>query len=174
MTLSDEVFLRRAIALAQYAREQGGDPFGAVLVWNGEVVHEAGDRSVACSDPTYHAELSVISEYCRTHRRFSLEGYTLYSSTEPCLMCAGAIHWSRISRVVFSVSQQMLQELSGGRPKPGCAELLNVGRQRVEVVGPLLPEEGLTVFAGYTLTPKVERHRAMFGPADASNGGVVV
>ena len=159
MTVDDETFLRRALALAQQARLQGADPFGAVLVCNGAILHEAMDASVAHPDPTWHAELSVISTYCRTHRRFALAGATLYSSTEPCAMCAGAIYWARLSRVVFSVSQAMLQRLSGGYPKLTCAAILNGGRQRVEIVGPLLPAEGLRVFDGYAFVPKVERHR---------------
>ncbi len=162
MTDSDENFLRRAIALAHYARQQEMDPFGAVLVVDNKIVHEAYDRSVVSSDPTWHAELSVISEYCRTHQCFSLQGFTLYSSTEPCMMCTGAIHWSRISRVVFSVSQQMLQERSGGRVKPTCESLLNRDGYRVEVVGPKLVKEGLAVFAGYEFVPKVERHQVRF------------
>ena len=159
MDAGDEGFLRRAITLAQQARARGADPFGALLVVNGCIVQEAMDESVAASDPTWHAELSAISTYCRTHRRFALDGYTLYTSTEPCPMCAGAIHWARISRVVFSVSQAMLQTLSGGSPKGSCAEILNSGRRRVEIVGPLLPAEGLLVFEGYQFVPKVERHR---------------
>lgn len=156
----DEQFLRQAIALAHHARQQGADPFGAVLVLGGAIVHQAHDRSVEFSDPTFHAELSVISEYCRAHSQFSLEGYTLYTSAEPCLMCAGAIHWARISRLVFSVSQAILQQLSGGRPKPSFRSLLGLGHATVSVTGPLLPEEGLAVFDGYTFVPKVERHRA--------------
>ncbi len=159
MGAGDEAFLRRAITLAQQARARGADPFGALLVVNSAIVQETMDESVPSSDPTWHAELSVISTYCRTNQRFALDGYTLYTSAEPCAMCAGAIHWARISRVVFSVSQAMLQNLSGGNPKAGCAEILNSGRQRVEIIGPLLPMEGLAVFEGYQFVPKVERHR---------------
>ena len=160
MEAYDTALLRQAIALAHRARQQGADPFGAVLAVDGMVVHQAYDRSVEFSDPTFHAELSVISEYCRAHRRFSLEGYTLYASTEPCAMCAGAIHWSRISRVVFSVSQAMLQELSGGRPKPSALSILHSGHGKVEVIGPLLSSEGLAVFDSYAFVPKVQRHAA--------------
>lgn len=163
MESSDEQFLRLAIGLAHHARQQGADPFGAVLVVDGAVVHQAYDRSVEFSDPTYHAELSVISEYCRAHSRFSLDGYTLYTSTEPCTMCAGAIHWARISRVVYSVSQAMLQQLSGGRPKPSSRSLLNLDHGMAAIVGPLLSEEGLAVFDGYGFVPKIERHAAWEG-----------
>jgi tRNA(Arg) A34 adenosine deaminase TadA len=151
---SDEQFLRHAIALARHARQRGGEPFGAVLVVEGAVAHQAWDRCAEFSDPTFHAELRVISEYCQAQRRTLLKSYTLYASTEPCPMCAGAIHWARISRVVFSVSQAMLQQLSGGSPKPGCASIINTGVQQVEIVGPLLPDEGLAVFDGYTFVPR--------------------
>jgi tRNA(Arg) A34 adenosine deaminase TadA len=156
----DERFLRMAIDLARQARQGGADPFGAVLVLDGVVMHQACDRSVECSDPTFHAELGLISEYCRVQQIFSLEGYTLYSSVEPCAMCAGAIHWARISRVVYSVSQAMLQRISGGRPKVGCESIINSGRRQIEIVGPLLPEEGMAVFDDYSFVPKVLRHQA--------------
>ena len=81
-------------------------------------------------------------------------------------MCAGAIHWARIARVVYSVSQAMLQGESGGRPKPACEPIVNMGNSRAEVIGPLLPDEGLAVFQGYTWPPKVERHRALFRVPD--------
>jgi tRNA(Arg) A34 adenosine deaminase TadA len=154
MSSADLDFLQQAIALARHGREQGGEPFGALLVANGVVRHQAANRCVERLDPTAHAELTVISEHCRAIGSMGLNGYTLYTSAEPCIMCAGAIHWARISRVVFSVSQAMLQALSGGRPKPSAASLINAGRQRVEVVGPLLPDEGLRVFDGYVFAPK--------------------
>jgi tRNA(adenine34) deaminase len=156
MPASDEQFLRRAIALAHQARQRGLRPFGAVLVVDNTIAREGFDRSLELSDPTYHVELSLISEYCRAHRLLSLRGFTLYASTEPCPMCAGAAHWSRISRIVFSLSQQMLQSLSGGRPKPSCESLL-ADYPEIEIVGPLLPEEGLRVFEGYVFNSAVER-----------------
>jgi tRNA(Arg) A34 adenosine deaminase TadA len=162
MPPDDAQFLRLAIDLARQARAGGADPFGAALVRDGVVVHQVADRCVALSDPTFHAELSAISEYCRAARQFSLSGVTLYSSAEPCPMCAGAIHWARISRVVFSVSQAMLQERSGGRPKPACAAILQALGSGAEVVGPLLAEEGLAVFDGYAFVPKATRHAARF------------
>lgn len=166
MTTHDEHFLRLAIKLAAEARALGADPFGAVLVREGVVLSQARDRSVEVSDPTYHAELAAISAYCRERQVFSLEGCTLYCSVEPCPMCAGAIHWAQISRVVYSVSQAMLQRESGGRPKPSCEPIVNMGNTRVEVIGPLLPDEGLAPLKGYAWTPKVERHRALFQVPD--------
>ena len=154
--MHDEHFLRLAISLARRARESGEEPFGAILVYDGKVVHEAHSRRNELSDPTAHAELNLIREYCQSSGLLSLQGHTLYASTEPCPMCAGAIHWARISRVVFSVSQALLQRISGGRLKPPAEPIINCGRRKAEVVGPLLPEEGLAVFEGYAFAPKIK------------------
>jgi tRNA(Arg) A34 adenosine deaminase TadA len=161
MTGDDATFLRRAIALAKRSRERGGDPFGAVLVVDGVAVFESEDYSVEFSDPTWHAELGVISAYCRATKRIALDGYSLYCSTEPCVMCAGAMKWARISRVIFSVPQGLLQEHTGGIPKPSCDTIIQSGRRKAEILGPLLLEEGLQVFEDFVFVPKVERHQAM-------------
>lgn len=149
MNPDDELFLRLAIQLGAESRASGERPFGAVLVANGQVVAQAGDRCRARSDPTAHAELSVISTYCQAHNTVSLEGYTLYSLTEPCVMCSGAIKWARLSRVVFSVPQAKLQTVSGGLIKPTCDGLVNTGYRHIEVCGPYLFEEGFAVYHGF-------------------------
>ena len=164
MTSTDEHFLRLAFKLALKARQQGCDPFAAVLVRDGAVAAQDRDRSVEVSDPTYHAELAVISAYCRENRVYSLEGFTLYASAEPCMMCAGAIYWARISRVVFGAPQSAIQQMTGGTPKPPSESILNMGgKQRVEVLGPFLLDEALAVFTDYTWTPRLVRHQRLFG-----------
>ncbi|HEU5098964.1 MAG TPA: nucleoside deaminase [Roseiflexaceae bacterium] len=163
-TATDEYFLRQAIAQAWAARRAGEEPIGAVLVLDGMVVAEAHNRDIARSDPTQHAELILISEYCRAEQRLALDGFTLYTSAEPCVMCSGAIKWARISRVVFSVSQAMLQQHSGGRLKPSCASIINSGYRQIEIVGPLLAEEGLAVLDGHNFGNKTERREAAIRP----------
>jgi tRNA(Arg) A34 adenosine deaminase TadA len=157
-SLVDRFFIRQANQLAEAAATSGADPFGAVLVREGQVVQEAYDQSVELSDPTYHAEIAAISTYCRRSKIFDLAGYTLYSSTEPCVMCSGAIKWARVSRVVFSVPQEQLQSFSGGRKKPSCAEIVNTGHRSIEVVGPISLQEGLAVLDRFGLAPKAQRH----------------
>ena len=154
--MMDEEFLRVAIQLAKQGRNVGEYPFGAVLVYENKIVHKAYDRSIEMCDPTAHVELQVIREYCQSSRKMSLDGYVLYCSTEPCVMCAGAIHWSNISKVVFSVSQEMLQQLSNGKSKPSAKSLINIGNKVAEVVGPLLPEEGINVFEDYKFISKAK------------------
>jgi tRNA(Arg) A34 adenosine deaminase TadA len=157
MASQDELFLRRAIDLAKAARQQGEFPFGAILVVDEQIVHQSADRCLEYADPTAHAELLAISEYCRAQRTLDLDGYTLYSCVEPCVMCSGAIKWARVSRVVFSVSQAMLQQMNGGRPKPSCADIVNTGGRAITVDGPLLPDEGLAAWASFDFKSKYQR-----------------
>jgi tRNA(adenine34) deaminase len=149
MNAPSQSFLRQAIQLARQARANGERPFGAVLVVDGQIVAQAGDQCRVLSDPTAHAELRVISTYCQASGKISLEDHTLYSLTEPCVMCSGAIKWAGISRVVFSVPQAMLQTVSGGLQKPTCDSLVNTGKRQIEVCGPYLLEEGFAVYHGF-------------------------
>jgi len=156
----DEAFIRKVNLLARKNAEQDLDPFAALLVKDNKVVSQTADKSIVYSDPTAHAELILISEYCRENGYIDLKGYTLYCNVEPCVMCSGAIHWSKISRVVFSITQNMLQSFSGGKPKPSSKSLINIGKQKIEVVGPILPEEGLQVFKDFPFRSKIQRHTA--------------
>lgn len=151
-------FIRQVNQLAWSSAEAGFDPFAAILVKNEEVLAISKDRCIIYSDPTAHAELVVISEYCRREKLISLEGVSLYCNTEPCVMCSGAIHWSRLSTVVYSVSQSGLQDFSGGKPKPSCASMINIGGKKAEIIGPVLEEEGLKVFKAFPFLSKKERH----------------
>ena len=74
-------------------------------------------------------------------------------------MCSGAIHWAKISRVVFSVSQKKLQHFSGGKEKPTCESLLNTGHKKTEIIGAVLEEEGLQVFKDFPFQSKKERFK---------------
>lgn len=101
----DELHLRRAIALASESATAGGGPFGAVVVKDGAVVAEGANRVVLDRDPTAHAEVCAIraaSEALGTHE---LSGCVVYASAEPCPMCAAALHWARVDRVVFAASR---------------------------------------------------------------------
>lgn len=159
-TPQDLDYIREVNAIARRSAENGFDPFGAILVNDNQVVASSMDKCIQYSDPTAHAELVLISEYCRTHHLISLEGYTLYCNVEPCIMCSGAIHWARVSKLVFSVSQAALQSVSGGKVKPGCRDLINTGNKSIDIVGPVLAEEGLRVLQQYPFTSKKEKHRA--------------
>ncbi|MEO0896901.1 MAG: nucleoside deaminase [Bacteroidota bacterium] len=155
----DETWISHTFKLALESAKEGFDPFGAILVKEGMQKASSKDKCILYSDPTAHAELILISEYCREHQLMSLEGYTLYTNVEPCFMCSGAIHWAKIDRVVFSVSQQDLKTVSKGNPKPTCEKLLNLGGRKVEVVSGVLREEGLKLLRAFPFRSKKERHQ---------------
>lgn len=101
ITELDKQYLRRAIELAKENIDNGGGPFGAVIVRNGEILAESGNRVTANNDPTAHAEVMAIRQACSALGTFSLKGSTIYASCEPCPMCLGAIYWAGIDRVIY-------------------------------------------------------------------------
>jgi len=152
VTQPDERHLHQAIELAWRARENGNHPFGALLVdGGGAVVLEAENTVLTEHDCTNHAELNLV----RAARHFdetTLRGCTLYTSTEPCAMCAGAIYWSGIGRVVFALAGATLIEMVGDADEDlalPCREVLARGGRAVEVSGPHLEEEARTVHEGF-------------------------
>ena len=98
----DKSFLSKAIEIAGYSLENGGGPFGAVIVRNGKIISEAYNRVVLNNDPTAHAEILAIRQASSVLRSYDLTGCTLYSSCEPCPMCLGAIYWSGIKKIVYA------------------------------------------------------------------------
>ena len=144
-----EPFIRQCIALSEQAVRHGDEPFGALLVVAGEVRFTAQNRVVTEADPTRHAELLLASEACRHMDAATLARATLYTSTEPCVMCCGAIYWSRIQCVVFGCSAVALEAVAGGSLVMPSRQVLGRGTRRVEVVGPVLESEALVVHLAY-------------------------
>lgn len=99
---TDEQFMQLALEEASLAPGHGDVPVGAVLVdAAGNVVARNHNRREERSDPTSHAEMLVLSQGAKELGDWRLDGYTLYVTLEPCVMCAGAVMWSRLARVVY-------------------------------------------------------------------------
>ncbi|THG30952.1 nucleoside deaminase [Naasia lichenicola] len=101
----DARWLEAAIALAVQNVADGGGPFGAVIVRDGELLAEGQNRVTRDLDPTAHAEVQAIRAACRIVGDFSLTGTTLYTSCEPCPLCLSAALWARVDRVVFAADR---------------------------------------------------------------------
>ena len=99
-----EIFMKRAMELAQRAEVEGEVPVGAVLVREGEVIGEGWNRSIGERDPSAHAEIMALRDAGRREGNYRLPGTTLYVTLEPCPMCASAIVHARVSKVVFGAS----------------------------------------------------------------------
>ena len=98
--------IERAIELSERSVQEGGGPFGAVVVKDGEIVAEGTNRVTLDNDPTAHAEVRAIRTACDLLGTFDLGGCELYASCEPCPMCLGAIYWSRIRRVYYANTRE--------------------------------------------------------------------
>lgn len=101
MQSSDEEFMLQAIAEAEAAREDGEVPIGAVVVLDGEVKGRGHNAVISLRDPTAHAEIIALRDAAHAVDNYRLTGATLYSTIEPCAMCAGAIVHARIERLVY-------------------------------------------------------------------------
>ena len=141
MKTRDIEHLKTSIAVALRARENGNHPFGAVLVdEHNRVVLQAENTVVTGRDSTGHAETNLVRLATQKFLPEQLAHYTLYSSAEPCAMCAGAIHWSQIGRVVYALSENDLYAIIGPSPEHlylPCREVFAHSKRSIEVHGPV-------------------------------------
>jgi tRNA(adenine34) deaminase len=98
---SDAAWMGEALALARAAAARGEVPVGAVVVRDGVIIGRGGNAPIAGSDPTAHAEIAALREAAQATRNYRLTGCELFTTLEPCAMCAGAIFHARVARVVF-------------------------------------------------------------------------
>ncbi len=104
-------FMKRAIELSIESVNSGGGPFGCVVVKDKKIVAEGSNKVTSTNDPTAHGEIVAIREACKKINNFSLSGFELYSSCEPCPMCLSAIYWARIDKVYFANTRQDAQKI---------------------------------------------------------------
>jgi len=150
MTQQDEKFMAIAIQMAFNARKAGNEPFGAILVKHDEIVMYGENKINSFCDPTHHAEIGLIRTYCSEHNIFDLSDYTLYTSCEPCVMCTGAMVWSKLGKVVYSVSHDQLAEIAGSNIMIASKEVFEKSPHKPLLIEQVLNAEGLKVFEGYS------------------------
>ena len=143
MTETDETHLRRAIALAQTARDAGEQPYGSLLVGpDGAVLGEDHNTVLSDRDVTAHPELKLARWAARELDADTARGTTLYTSCQPCGMCANVIARAGLGRVVFALSGEQLSALKPpGAVAPDAAEAV--------YEGPALHDEARVPLAGY-------------------------
>ena len=150
----DAQFLRRSFDVARRSLTHGNHPFGAILVDERQtVLIEVENGYMPSRDGTAHAERLLASTACTTLTPDVLARATLYSSAEPCAMCAGAIYWAGIGRVVYGLSEHRLRQVTGNHPENPtldlpCREVFRSGQRATEVVGPLLEDEAAGLHDG--------------------------
>jgi tRNA(Arg) A34 adenosine deaminase TadA len=141
-----ERHVNRAIELARTAAERGDHPFGSVLVRDDAVVAEASNRVVTEDDLRRHPELDLAQRAYRESGPAERARTVMYTSTEPCPMCAGGLRSAGLARVVYSVGADEVAAFTGGDPSVRAAEVLD---GITAVVGPVANEAGRTVHEAY-------------------------
>jgi tRNA(Arg) A34 adenosine deaminase TadA len=144
----DFELLRKAFDVARRSREAGDHPFGSILAGpDGVVLREQGNGyRTEGGDRTAHSERLLASWAAKNHELSFLARCTLYTSAEPCAMCAGAIYWAGIGRLVYGQSEKGLKTQTGAHDENPtldlpCRLVFGAGQRPTEVVGPLLEEE---------------------------------
>ena len=144
-----ETFIKQAYQLARDAVAHGNHPFGALLVKDGAVVLTAVNTIYTDHDVTRHAELNLVSAASQQFDADMLAQCTLYTSTEPCAMCTGAIFWAGIPTVVYGCSAAALGEIAGGSLAIPCEEIFVRGVRETVVIGSVLEGEGIEIHKAY-------------------------
>ena len=145
ITNQDKKFMREAIRLASESVENGGGPFGAVIVKDGEIIAGSSNSVTIDQDPTAHAEVNTIRQACKKLGTFDLSGCTIYTSCEPCPMCLGAIYWARISRIFYGNTRKDARDIEFADDFI-YEELDRPLEKRTVPIEPLLREEALASF----------------------------
>ena len=143
----DTQYMRLANQWARTARERGNRPFGAVVVSGaGDVLMEAYCNTTETGDCTGHAETNAVRQLSPKVSREVLATSTLYSSAEPCVMCAGAIFWSGIGRVIFGIDAVRLRVFRGEVAEQkdaelSCRDVFDASPRPIECIGPVMLDE---------------------------------
>jgi tRNA(Arg) A34 adenosine deaminase TadA len=140
--------------MSKESRDSGHRPFGALVVLDGAVLAEAHSTRTPEHDATAHSEMRVLRAASSLHSPPALGKATLYASAEPCAMCAGALYWCGVGRLVFGLSEARLRSLTQNHPDNltlalPCRELFARGQRRIEVIGPYLEDEAEVPHQGY-------------------------
>lgn len=145
----DKIFMGEAIHLAEQAVKKGNEPFGALLVKDGEIVFTNENQIYTGSDPTFHAEIGLLRRFCTETGITDLREYTLYSSCEPCFMCCGAMVWTKLGRLVYGASDIDLCDILGQKGAECCRIVFENSPWKPQVVPAVLREESLKVLSVY-------------------------
>jgi tRNA(Arg) A34 adenosine deaminase TadA len=145
-----EAHMREVFAIARRARAHGNRPFGAMLVaGNGAVLSVAENSQVTDEQVLAHAEMNLLRRAVQDFTPDVLAAATMYSSAEPCAMCAGAMFWSGVSRLVFGLSGDRLHQLSGFSQQmlvASARDVLARAGGHIDIVGPIFELEAESIF----------------------------
>ena len=152
--MTDSYYMKKAIELSEKAVEHGNEPFGAVLVKDGEIVCTNENQIYTKNDPTFHAEAGLIRKFREETGITDLSEYTLYSSCEPCFMCCGAMVWMKLGRLVYGASDIDLCEILGVSGSECSKIVFRESGAKTEVISGVLRDEAIEVLRKYFIDHK--------------------
>lgn len=142
-------FMRKAIALSIENIENGGGPFGAVIVKDGKIIAKGVNRVTANTDPTAHAEVNAIRQAAKKLKTFDLAGCEIYTSCEPCPMCLGAVYWAHLDKMYYGNSKADAKNI-GFDDSFIYDEIDLKPEERQILTTQLIPEEAIVAFNTWT------------------------
>ena len=137
--------MREAVMLSEESVKNGGGPFGAIIVKDGNIVAEASNSVTIDNDPTAHAEVNAIRKATSKLGTFDLQGCDIYTSCEPCPMCLGAIYWARLDNIYYANDRKDAARI-GFDDDFIYKEIALKPSERSKHMEILLPEEGIRAF----------------------------
>lgn len=129
--MDDSYYMKKAFEQAQMAFDKGEVPIGAVVVCNGQIIARAHNLTETLNDVTAHAEMQAITSSANNLGGKYLNECTLYVTMEPCPMCAGALAWAQVKRIVYGASD----------PKRGCQRFAGIHHPKTVVEGGVMEQE---------------------------------
>ena len=173
LNAQDERLLRRAIEVSASAVANGNMPFGAIMADpDGNVLLEAENTGITGQNTLNHAETVLMNMAVTTLMPEQIATATLYTSCEPCAMCAGAMYWGGLNRMVYGMSERDLLEIPGSDPDSqnmrgvGCRNIFDTGQRHIEVSGPHLVEEASVVHIDFYAGGGPQDPTSELSPAD--------
>jgi len=151
--MSDEDWMRVAIAAAREGIAAGQTPFGAAIVRGGELVIAAHNVVWQTTDSTAHAEVAAIREACRRAGGIDLAGCSIYSTCEPCPMCFSACHWAKLDRIVYGASIADAAKAGFNELPVSNEQLKSLGGSPIQITTDVLGEECRDLFAQWLRHP---------------------
>lgn len=136
-------YLLRCAELSKQAVLHGNNPFAAILVdGQGDILLEQENNEITEHDCTCHAEVGLMRSASRRYEKDFLATCTVYTTGEPCVMCAGAIYWCGAGRVVYGITEKQILAMTGNDPRNltlgiDCRTVFATGQRKVEVIGPI-------------------------------------
>lgn len=154
MNENDLKLMRVAIEMARSARSNGNHPFGAILAnEDGKILLKAENTVITERDCTGHAETNLMRMASQKYDADFLARCTLFTSTEPCPMCTGAIFWGNVRKVVYGLSEEGFYGMIGEESEEvlylPCRTVIESGKKVIGVIGPLLEDEAMKVHEGF-------------------------